>query len=278
VDSVPAWIRTLLLLLLIAASTASAASAAVIHPSVSPTVLRGQGPWEVTYKLELDSGPADEHVVISATNGNGSLPTPVLDGPGTLTPGPALIAIADRFCAGGGGSFSFETAQAEWALDLPANSVNTISITTPVSRRFGYDELRLQDVSFRIDGAPIDLPGPEIVASRDAGITLTAAGKRFAAIGADARVALRGQTSPLLAGDRIDLLAGYAPEPPYRTLKLLIPVQHVRVRADGSFGYRWRPPRPGRWTVAALLDSHDPRFLDSGTNGCFPVVQVGAAG
>lgn len=239
---------------------ATAASAADVHPSVSPSVLRGTGPWQVTYQLEFDSGPLPEQVVLSASSANAGVPDPVASGPVVLTKGPAFLAIADRFCSSGG-SLAFESGQAQWTLALPANSVSTLTFALPVSRRFGIDELRFSDLSFAVDGAPLAIVGPEIVAPRAPGITLTAART------AGNRVALSGRTTPLLAGQRIDLRAG--------TPKPSATIGRVRVRDDGSFSYSaWRPT-PGRWSVDAVYDSHDPRFVDSSVTGCFPRVQIG---
>ena len=251
-----AWIATAFVFL----AMAGPASAVVVHPSVAPSVLRGSGPWDVTYKVELDAGSAPEQVTLSAVNAFGALPDPVVDGPATQTKGPQLLGIADRFCSSGG-SLAFQSAQAEWTVALPANSVSVLSFTVQVDRRFGIGDTTFQDVSFTLDGAPVAIAGPAIVAPRDPGISLSASGKQ------GDRVAIRGRTTPLLSGQRIDLRAG--------ALRPTTTIARVRVRADGSFAYgSWRPAA-GRWTIGAYYDSHDPRFVDRAVAGCLPVVYVG---
>src|SRR4051812_20943537 len=223
----PSWTRCALFLVLAALIAAPVAAAAEVHPSVYPSELRGEGPWDVTYVVEFDSGPADEQVVLSVSNGWGVPPEAVLAGPGKLTRGPSFVAIADRFCAGGNGAFSFLSGQTEWLVDLPASTVNTITFALRVSHRFDVADTRLDDLGFgtavppagyeinaqpqtaRLDFAPLALPGPALLAPRDAGITLGAAGKGFATIKRGKRISIRGNASPLIAGQRIDLRAAY---------------------------------------------------------------------
>jgi hypothetical protein len=292
----PFWTRCALLLVITALTAAPIAAAAEIHPSVFPSVLRGQGPWDVTYLVELDSGPSAEQVVLSVSNGWGPSPEAVLTGPGKLTRGASVVGVADRFCAGGNGAFSSYFGQTEWLVDMPPYSVNTVAFPLRVNHRFGVAATRLDDLSFstavpppgydvtgqretaRLEYSPVALPGPQLLAARDAGISLTAAGKGFATIKPGQRIWIRGKASRLIAGQRIDLRAAYDPAAPYALSKMKTRIASVRVRDDGTFGTSWRPPKAGRWTVAAFYDSHDPRFLDSEVAGCYPIVQVGAAG
>ena len=267
----PSWTRCALLPVLAALVAAPVASAATVYPSVSPPALRGQGPWDVTYQVELDSGPVAEHVAVDVSSTWGIPPDPVLAGPGTLTRGNVQAVAADRFCAGGSLSFATVSGTTEWLIDLPANTVNVLSLTTRVSHRFAVSSTRLSDVSFTVDGVPVDLPGPDIVARRDAGITLNAgSGKLMTSVAAGGRVILRGQSSPLLAGQRIDIRAAFG-----TATRMTIPVARVRIRADGSFAASWRPPKAGRWMLGAFYHSQDPRFLDSTSMNCFPIVQAG---
>src|SRR4051794_22337741 len=61
----PMSVRHLTLAFAVLALLPATASAAEIYPSVSPTVLRGDGPWSITYKIEVDAGPAPERLLLS---------------------------------------------------------------------------------------------------------------------------------------------------------------------------------------------------------------------
>jgi hypothetical protein len=271
-------VRHLTLAFAVLALLPATASAAEIYPSVSPTVLRGPPPWHVDYAIEFDSGPAPEQVTFSVSGRNGFPPTPRLDGPGTLTSAGVILLGGGRTCASGFGDIDFGVSGGgSWTLDLPPGASTVVRIGVDVSRQFRLDEQRFDDVQISVDGFDGQIAGPELAVSRAVPLSASlrlAAGAKFVQPGD--RVTIAGRTSAELAGGAIDLRATYGGARYVGKPDFNAPVARVRVAADGTFRYQqWRPTMPGRWAVSAFYDSHDPRFLDSAMEGCFPSVQVG---
>lgn len=269
---------SLLLAVVFLALASAPAHAAEVYPSVSPQVLRGPAPWRVDYSFEFDAGPVAERIGLSIDSSNGFYPEPVLDGPGTLSSGAAMLLGGGRTCASGFGDIDFGVSGGgNWTLALPAGARTIVRVPVRISRRFGLDEQRADDVRFYVDGTQVSIAGPELAVSREVplsvGFKLPA---RLTYAQPGQRVPIVGHTSPMLAGQAIDIRAAhsvgrYVSKPQY-----VLPVARVRVAADGSFKFRdWRPTTPGRWSVSAFYDSHDARFLDSTMSGCFPGLQVG---
>jgi hypothetical protein len=242
------------------------AAAVDVFPSFSPAVLKGSPPWTITYRVELDTGPAAERVDFW------DLPSDVtLEGPGT---------IVDSRPGGVGGSRRdwsgrcLLRADSFWRdprIDLPPNSTSVLVFHEVISRPLG---LGAPDPDYHVsffseapdgqfyDDRTVDVGGPRYAAARSFDLSLNgtfsfsnqAVGKRVALVGQVAPVV--GKTTPLLAGQSIALRFTTAWPPVWH------PLARVHVRAGGSFGwYRWRPARPGVYTVKPFYTSHDPRFV-----------------
>lgn len=286
----------ILLALVVAAALASSADAAEVYPSVSPTVLHGTPPWQVTYRLEFDTGPLPERLVLEST---GAVADLGVDGPGTVTRVAAvMVVLPERLCIGGMGSAPADAltpaGQSWWLLDLPPNSATTLTMRVSTQGPFDLGRDAFDSVSFATgpvpDGyrpgdnipfltlptQPIAIPPPAIAVPRYVPIDLSLRTPASRSVPAGRLVPIRGQTSPLLAGRLIELRSAVSTAPGYTRAPKFTPLARVRVAPDGSFAYlKWRPRTAGRWSIGAFYDSHDPGMLDSVSRGCFPFVSVG---
>jgi hypothetical protein len=282
------FICTVALVVVSALVGVSSAVAAQIFPSVDPPVLKGAGPYQVTYTLEFDTGAAPEQLVLSLRNDEGFPPIPTTAGPGVLTNVASQLLSSDFFCAAGGGELPpSENGSSWWLLTLPPATKTVVTLPATVGRRFAIGENSYGDVHFAVatapDGftatsdpsaltySPIDVPQPGLAVPRDVPISLTvpAANKT---VSAGKPVVIKGKTSPLLAGKRIALRAKRGL---HFATKLPLLIARVKIGATGAFSYgKWRPKAPGRYVVGAAFDSHDPRFLDSTSQGCFSAVFI----
>jgi hypothetical protein len=242
----------------------AAASAVAVHASSSPAVIDGLPPWTATYSLELDSGPVDENVIVAASetlvsvSGAAKL---VSDG----------LVFADYFPPPGCSlalPWQSATLLHNIRLELPGG---TASVVTMSSTRSAFPA-RTDDLSYQFrvstirpdettsDPITVSLPGPKIMLPRRPGLKLRSPDvPRYGALVEHGSVRIRGTTDHLLAGQRVDLL--YTANINWIGRPKLI--ARVRVRSDGSFRYRWTPPRSGRYSVEARYRSQDRRFAST---------------
>jgi hypothetical protein len=241
---------------------AGPASAAEIFPSVSPPILRDKPPYTATYRFEFHTGPNAEQPLFTVDGPD--LATATLEGPGSITGRAIESSTRVRSCLGGRGTTSSSVdTTAEFALSLPAETVNTLVVTavrkTPIGLGDGYG----YSFSFGPDLAtsqPVLVPDPRLYVRRTVPVSIRAKLGRA--------VVLSGRTTPQIAGQRI--LLRYTTKWPARWHRLTV----VRVRRDGSFAYRpWVPRKAGLYTVQAYYISHDPHFLSSAT-GCGATFKV----
>lgn len=268
------------------------ASAAEIHTSVSPTVLTGHGPWQVTYKLEFAAGALPEQLLLHVSTTGVFPPTAVVTGPGSAISLGKQIVMALRTCPGVARSFGPDGAGQEyWAISLPAATATTLSFSVTRNWPFSVDEPGFGVISFataaqpadfqQLHGSPVGLPytplqvdSPAIRARRQVPLNVRLGG---GLVGAGQRVPISGTTTPKLAGQRVTLRAAFRPNGAQLnpSAALTIPIARVRVDRRGSFRYAdWRPSKPGHYSVAAVYHSRDPRFRFSTTGGCLPTVGV----
>jgi hypothetical protein len=242
----------------------TAASAVVVHASSSPAVIEGLPPWTATYSLELDAGPVDENVIVAASETLVS----VTGAAKVVSDG---IAFADYFPAPGCSldlPWQSRTLLHNVRLELPAGTASVVTMSSTrsefpamsdnLSYAFRVSTIRPEETTS--DPITISLPGPKITLPRRPPLKVRSPDvPRYGALVEHGPVRIRGTTDRLLAGQRVELL--YTANISWIGRPKLI--ARVRVRSDGSFRYRWTPPRSGRYSVGARYRSQDRRFAST---------------